>query len=62
MRKPEDAKWLLEAHAHSFTPLIFDATDGAAVQAAAQTVRAELEGRTLTALVNNAGRNHFCLM
>lgn len=39
----------------SFTPLVFDVTDEAAVRSAAQTVRATLQGERLAGLVNNAG-------
>lgn len=40
---------------HSFTPLLFDVTDEKAVHKAAGTVRSTLNGRRLTALINNAG-------
>ena len=39
-----------------FTPLIFDVTDAEAVQAAAREVGAALNGATLSALINNAGK------
>jgi Short-chain dehydrogenases of various substrate specificities len=58
VRRLEDAERLrqqLAAHAGNFTPLIFDITDAAAIQRAADTVRAALGGRRLLGLVNNAG-------
>lgn len=39
----------------SFTPVIFDVTDEAAVRAGAETVRKALAGQKLMGLVNNAG-------
>lgn len=39
----------------AFHPLVFDTTDEPAVVAAAETVRAQLDGRVLHGLVNNAG-------
>jgi NAD(P)-dependent dehydrogenase (short-subunit alcohol dehydrogenase family) len=55
VRRQEDADRLKAEFGANFTPLTFDVTDEAAVQAAARDVRAELEGETLAGLVNNAG-------
>jgi NAD(P)-dependent dehydrogenase (short-subunit alcohol dehydrogenase family) len=55
VRKQEDADRLREEFGANFTPLLFDVTNEAAVLAAAREVRAELEGETLSGLVNNAG-------
>jgi NAD(P)-dependent dehydrogenase (short-subunit alcohol dehydrogenase family) len=55
VRKREDAETLSKAFGENVRPLIFDVTDRAAVAAAATEVGAELEGRTLAGLVNNAG-------
>ncbi|NPU65872.1 SDR family oxidoreductase [Bradyrhizobium sp. 83012] len=55
VRKPEDAERLRGELGADFTPLLFDVTDEAAVKAAAQQVRAALEGEALAGLVNNAG-------
>lgn len=55
VRKQEDAERLNREFGGNFIPLIFDVTDEAAVQAAAQTVREQLQGETLFGLVNNAG-------
>jgi NAD(P)-dependent dehydrogenase (short-subunit alcohol dehydrogenase family) len=55
VRKPQDAARLSEEFGELFTPLIFDVTDEAAVRAAAQSVRVQLNGETLLGLVNNAG-------
>jgi NAD(P)-dependent dehydrogenase (short-subunit alcohol dehydrogenase family) len=55
VRKQEDADRLSMEFAENFVPLFFDVTDEAAVQAAAQNVREELNGATLFGLVNNAG-------
>jgi NAD(P)-dependent dehydrogenase (short-subunit alcohol dehydrogenase family) len=50
-----DADRLKGEFGASFTPLLFDVTDQAAVLAAAREVRAALAGETLAGLVNNAG-------
>src|SRR5471032_3081097 len=50
-----DADRLKGEFGASFTPLLFDVTDQAAVLAAARDVRAALAGETLAGLVNNAG-------
>jgi NAD(P)-dependent dehydrogenase (short-subunit alcohol dehydrogenase family) len=55
VRKTADADRLESEFGANFTPLLFDVTDEAAVQAAAREVRAALNGETLTGLVNNAG-------
>src|SRR5512143_371923 len=55
VRKPQDAERLSKEFGENFVPLIFDVTDEAAVQAAAQQVRERLNGETLFGLVNNAG-------
>ena len=55
VRKQADAERLRGEFAASFTPLIFDVTDEAAVLAGAREVRAALNGETLAGLVNNAG-------
>jgi len=55
VRKQADADRLKSEFGTNFTPLLFDVTDEAAVLAAARTVRAALNGETLTGLVNNAG-------
>jgi NAD(P)-dependent dehydrogenase (short-subunit alcohol dehydrogenase family) len=55
VRKQADADRLKTEFGASFTPLIFDVTDEAAVLAAAREVRHALNGETLSGLVNNAG-------
>ncbi len=55
VRKPEDGARLKQAIGENFEPLVFDVTDEAAIKAAAAKVRADLNGRTLAGLVNNAG-------
>jgi NAD(P)-dependent dehydrogenase (short-subunit alcohol dehydrogenase family) len=55
VRKQADAERLRGEFGASFTPLIFDVTDEAAVLAGAREVRAALNGETLAGLVNNAG-------
>jgi NAD(P)-dependent dehydrogenase (short-subunit alcohol dehydrogenase family) len=55
VRKPQDAERLSKEFGAGFVPLLFDVTDEAAVQAAAQRVREQLNGETLLGLVNNAG-------
>lgn len=55
VRKTEDAQRLCNEFGEAFIPLLFDVTDEAAVQAASQEVRRELNGETLFGLVNNAG-------
>jgi NAD(P)-dependent dehydrogenase (short-subunit alcohol dehydrogenase family) len=55
VRKAQDAERLTEEFGKAFVPLIFDITDEAGVQTAAQHVRQQLNGETLFGLVNNAG-------
>jgi NAD(P)-dependent dehydrogenase (short-subunit alcohol dehydrogenase family) len=55
VRKTQDAERLSKEFGATFTPLFFDVTDEAAVQAAAQQVREQMNGETLIGLVNNAG-------
>jgi NAD(P)-dependent dehydrogenase (short-subunit alcohol dehydrogenase family) len=55
VRKTQDAERLAAEFGETFVPLIFDITDEAGVQTAAQQVREQLRGETLFGLVNNAG-------
>lgn len=55
VRKEADAARLKSELGASFTALIFDVTDEAAIRRAAEEVRAALKGETLAGLVNNAG-------
>lgn len=55
VRKSQDAERLSKEFGERFFPLLFDVTDEAAVQAAAQQVADQLGGETLFGLVNNAG-------
>jgi NAD(P)-dependent dehydrogenase (short-subunit alcohol dehydrogenase family) len=55
VRRPDDADRLKQDLGERFTPLLFDVTDAAAIEAAAATVRAALDGEPLFGLVNNAG-------
>jgi NAD(P)-dependent dehydrogenase (short-subunit alcohol dehydrogenase family) len=55
VRKTQDAERLSREFGEQFVPLLFDVTDEAAVQSAAQHVREQLHGETLFGLVNNAG-------
>lgn len=55
VRKKQDAERLSQEFGEHFIPLFFDVTDEAAVQAAGQQVREQLNGETLFGLVNNAG-------
>jgi NAD(P)-dependent dehydrogenase (short-subunit alcohol dehydrogenase family) len=55
VRKEADAERLKKELGASFTPLLFDVTDEAAVKRGADQVRAALKGETLAGLVNNAG-------
>jgi NAD(P)-dependent dehydrogenase (short-subunit alcohol dehydrogenase family) len=55
VRKTQDAERLSREFGEQFVPLLFDVTDEAAVQSAAQHVREQLRGETLLGLVNNAG-------
>jgi len=55
VRKEKDAAEASAALGANFTPLLFDVTDNAAIRRAAEKVDAALAGRTLDALINNAG-------
>jgi len=55
VRKAQDAERLTREFGEAFVPLLFDITDEAGVQTAAQQVREQLNGGTLFGLVNNAG-------
>ena len=55
VRRQADADRLKAEFGESFTPLLFDVTDAAAVQRGAAQVGAALENATLAGLVNNAG-------
>ena len=55
IRKTQDAERLSKEFGERFSPLLFDVTDEAAVQAAAQQVSNQLGSETLFGLVNNAG-------
>jgi NAD(P)-dependent dehydrogenase (short-subunit alcohol dehydrogenase family) len=55
VRRTQDANRLSAEFGSNFTPLLFDVTEPAAVQAAAKNVRVALNGETLKGLVNNAG-------
>jgi NAD(P)-dependent dehydrogenase (short-subunit alcohol dehydrogenase family) len=55
VRRVEDGDRLRQEFGPGFTPLIFDVTDAAAVQQAAEMVEVLLAGRGLSALINNAG-------
>lgn len=55
VRKAQDAERLSGEFGEAFVPLLFDVTDEAAVMAAAEQVRDQLNGGTLFGLVNNAG-------
>ena len=55
VRKTPDAERLSNEFGEGFVPLLFDVTDEAGVQAAAQQVRGQLNGEKLFGLVNNAG-------
>jgi NAD(P)-dependent dehydrogenase (short-subunit alcohol dehydrogenase family) len=55
VRKTQDAERLSKEFGGQFVPLLFDVTDEAAVRTAAENVREQLSGETLSGLVNNAG-------
>lgn len=55
VRKSQDAERLTKEFGEAFVPLIFDITDEAGVQTAAQQVHEQFNGETLFGLVNNAG-------
>ena len=55
VRKQADADRLSKEFGSRFTPLLFDITDAAAVNAGAAKVASALSNETLSGLVNNAG-------
>lgn len=55
VRRAADAEALRQEFGPRLTPLLFDVTDEAAVQAAALYVKQALGGKPLAGLVNNAG-------
>ena len=55
VRKDTDARALKEQFGENFTALVFDVTDFSAIRQSAEIVGEALDGRTLNALVNNAG-------
>jgi NAD(P)-dependent dehydrogenase (short-subunit alcohol dehydrogenase family) len=55
VRKQADAQAIAEAHGPAVTPLLFDLTDLAAIQAAGARVVAECGASGLQGVVNNAG-------
>ena len=55
VRKQADADRLSKEFGKTFTPLVFDVTDAAAVKRGAEQVAAALGDETLAGLVNNAG-------
>src|SRR5499427_9051591 len=55
VRRQEDADRVREEFGEAFAPLLFDVTDEAAVQLAADKVGRDLGTSTLDGLVNNAG-------
>lgn len=55
VRRETDGATLKAAIGDSFTPLLFDVTEGAAIQKAATQVEQQLNGKGLAGLINNAG-------
>ena len=55
VRRPQDAERLSQELGAAYEPLVFDVTDEAAVQRAAEEVRKAMGSRKLSGLVNNAG-------
>ncbi|MEL6371442.1 MAG: SDR family oxidoreductase [Pseudomonadota bacterium] len=55
VRKEQDAADVSEELGSSFTPLLFDVTDEAAIAQGVEQVAQALDGRPLGGLVNNAG-------
>lgn len=55
VRRQDDARRLLQEFGTGFVPLVFDITNQADVKRAADFVRKQLRGNTLSGLVNNAG-------
>jgi NAD(P)-dependent dehydrogenase (short-subunit alcohol dehydrogenase family) len=55
VRRVDDGDRVRAELGERFSPLVFDVTDAAAIQASVPTVAAALNGSTLFGLVNNAG-------
>jgi NAD(P)-dependent dehydrogenase (short-subunit alcohol dehydrogenase family) len=55
VRRIQDAAELQQRWPHNFVPLLFDVTDTAALPEIVKQAESKLGGRTLKALVNNAG-------
>lgn len=55
VRRNEDAASLSAAWDSAFVPLVFDVCDEVGLQQAVEQVRAALDGRVLSGLINNAG-------
>ncbi len=55
VRKTEDGMKVQALLGHDFTPLLFDVCDTEAIKKAVEIVKTALNGKTLSALVNNAG-------
>jgi NAD(P)-dependent dehydrogenase (short-subunit alcohol dehydrogenase family) len=55
VRKSADGEALVKQWSDSFVPLIFDVTDAGALLENVERVKMLLNGRSLTAIVNNAG-------
>lgn len=55
VRKSEDGQRLVQELGEQFRPLLFDVTDEAAIQLAAQKVEQEIGQEGVFALINNAG-------
>jgi NAD(P)-dependent dehydrogenase (short-subunit alcohol dehydrogenase family) len=55
VRRQADADRVKRTIGERFTPLLFDVTDAAAIEAAAEMVREALDGEPLSGIVNNAG-------
>lgn len=58
VRREMDAELLVTRWPGAFVPLVFDVTDDSALSGVVQQVRAALGGKSLKALVNNAGISH----
>jgi NAD(P)-dependent dehydrogenase (short-subunit alcohol dehydrogenase family) len=55
VRKQEDAQRLKAEFGDRFVPLVFDVTDQAAIDVAAEQVQTQLNGNGLGGLINNSG-------
>jgi NAD(P)-dependent dehydrogenase (short-subunit alcohol dehydrogenase family) len=55
VRSQADADRLQQEIAANFTPLVFDVTDGVAIETAVATIAQSIAPRGLAALINNAG-------